>query len=299
MTTILPKFYIVGAPKCGTTTIYDWLGAHPSVCAPHKEPCFFSQDIFPTSHLSTHIPSLEAYCEIFSLKSGQLISGEATPKYLYSDQALSEIARLRPDARIIVCLRDPVELVISLHNQKLREGVEPEVNFEKAWARSLDSLASEDLGLPFDRHYYHWACIGSRLQAVYRHFPASSVLVLLTSELRADPQGCYLKMMEFLGLEDDGRQNFARHNERVRIRNLGFHRALLAVKQFLQPVLNPISQLRGGRGLGIMRLVNAVNLQSGQYTVSVSADFRAHMYQQLAEEIELVEKSLDCRRVMQ
>lgn len=299
MTPILPKFYIVGAPKCGTTSLYSWLGAHPSVCAPHKEPCYFSQDIFPTSHLSTHIPSLDAYCEIFSLTSGQLISGEATPKYLYSDQALAEIARLRPDAQIIVCLRDPVELAVSLHNQKLREGAEPEVDFEKAWALSLDSLASEEPSLPHERHYYQWACIGSRLQAVYRYFPASSVLVLLTSELRTDPRDCYLKVTGFLGVEDDGRQNFARRNERVRIRNLGLHRALLAVKQCLSPALNPISKLRGGRGLGILKLVNAVNVQSGQYTTSVSPDFRAVMYQQLAEEIELVEKHLNGRTVVQ
>jgi hypothetical protein len=95
----LPDFFIIGAPKCGTTTLYDWLGQHPEVNAPHKEPCFFSQDIFPTASLPTHIPSLHDYAEIFDFKTPtQHISGEATPKYLYSDMALNELTGVRSSA---------------------------------------------------------------------------------------------------------------------------------------------------------------------------------------------------------
>lgn len=294
----LPGFYIIGAPKCGTTTLYDWLSSHPLVWAPHKEACFFSQDIFPTSHLATHIPSLMAYCQIFEKKNGEQISGEATPKYLYSDHALAEIAHLRSDARIIVNLRDPVDLVISLHSQKLREGVEREGCFEKAWMRSQDVLAHGDSCLPHEINYYLWACLGSRLEVLYKHFSTSSVLILLASELRDNPRSSYLSVLKFLDLPDDSRTDFTAHNERVRIRNLTLHRSLLSFKKILSPILQPLERLRGGRGLGVLKIANKVNMQSGQYTASVSSEFREEMYLQLADEVALAESYLNGRKLI-
>lgn len=298
MTERLPSFYIIGAPKCGTTSLHSWLSGHPLVFAPHKETCFFSQDIFPTSHLITHIPSLESYCQIFDSKQSEQIGGEATPKYLYSDNALSEIVRIRPDARIIVCLRDPVELAISLHSQKLREGIEREVSFEKAWARSLDSLARADHNLSHEIHYYLWACLGSRLKVVYEKFPASAVLVLLTSELRVNPGECYVQILKFLGLRDDGRTDFTAHNERVHVRNMMLHRGLLGLKKLAGPVLQPLSDLRGGRGLGILKIANKFNAQPGRYSNQVPPEFRQKMYRELDGEIALAESFLGGRQLV-
>lgn len=299
----LPNFFIIGAPKCGTTTLYEWLGEHPSVNAPHKETCFFSQDIFPTVSLGTHISSLDDYCDIFTLQGTQLVSGEATPKYLYSDQALREISALQPKARIIVCLRDPVELAISLYNQKLREGVETESSFEKAWAASLAALYDNTTELPHERHYYFWASMGSRLQKLHEYFVAESILILLTSELRDDPRECYLKVLSFLGLPDDGRSNFEPHNERIAIRSLALHRGAIALKKFVAPAIQPLYRLRKGKGLGVFKLINLFNTQPGQYTATVPEEFKQDMYDLLDNEITLAEtylgrRSLVNRKVM-
>lgn len=291
----IPDFFIVGAPKCGTTSLYEWLGDHPLINAPHKETCFFSQDIFPTSSLATHIPSLEEYSSIFTLHEEQRISGEATPKYLYSNQALSEISALQPDARIIVCLRDPVELAISLYNQKLREGVEKEPSFEKAWAASLAALDGTGPALPHERHYYLWACIGSRLQKLHEYFASDSVLILLASELRADPRGCYLKVLSFLDLPDDGRRDFSSHNERAAIRSLPVHRGVLALKRFFDPALRPLYYLRNGKGLGLLKLINRFNMQRGRYAATVSEEFKQDMRGLLVGEIDQAESFLNGR----
>lgn len=293
----LPDFYIIGAPKCGTTTLYEWLSEHPLINAPHKEACFFSQDIFPTRHLRTHIPSLQEYCNIFELKGDQVLSGEATPKYLYSDDALAKISGLKPDARIIVILRDPVDLVISLHNQKLREGVEVETNFEKVWAESLASHDGSGPQVPHERNYYLWACIGSRLERLYEYFSASAVLILLTSELRDNPQSCYRKVLLHLGIPDDNRVDFSSYNEREAIRSLQLHRFALGVKGILSPLLSPLYRLRGGKGLGLLKLIKLFNAKPGRYTSSVSSEVRAQMYELLEKEIKLAEKYLDGRKI--
>lgn len=293
----LPDFFIIGAPKCGTTTLYEWLGEHPEVNAPHKEACFFSQDIFPTDSLNTHIPSIEDYCKIFSLQGRQRISGEATPKYLYSDQALYRISELKPDARIMVCLRDPVELVISLHNQKLREGVESESSFEKAWAASLASNDGSGPPIPHERNYYLWACIGSRLKKLFDHFPTDSIKILLTSEFRTNPRDCYLQVLSHLGLSDDGRTDFSSHNERVAIRSLVIHRTAIALKRLTTPVLGPLYRLRKGKGLGFLKLINRFNTEPGRYTAKVSEEFKQGMYELLAEEVALAESYLNGRNL--
>jgi len=294
----MPDFYIVGAPKCGTTSLYDWLGTHPSVCAPRKEACFFSQDIFPTRHLPTHIPSLEAYCRIFELRGDKKISGEATPKYLYSDQALSEIARLRPDAKIIVCLRDPVDLAISLHSQKLKEGVEPEQNFEKAWRRGLfaDRQAIQNQHKNnIEINYYFWSRLGTRLKRIHDLFPSKSILIILLNELKDDPRGTYLKVLCFLGLEDDGRTAFSAQNPRVRIRNLKIHQALLRIKRKMEPVLLPARKGLGVQGLGVLRLASRFNTEPGQYSSVVPQSLREEMYRLLASEIFFAESFLQGR----
>ena len=128
----MPDFFIVGAPKCGTTSMYNWIAAHPKTFMPVKEPGFFSQDIrsIPNKEISS-------YLALFSCERppGTLV-GEATPKYLYSKRGLRQIVELNPNARMIVMLRNPVDLVISLHGQMLREGMEIEPDFESAWKLS-------------------------------------------------------------------------------------------------------------------------------------------------------------------
>lgn len=293
-----PHFFIVGAPKCGTTTLYTWLGGHPAINAPHKEPCFFSQDIFPTASLDTHISDLDEYRRIFSLKDQQVISGEATPKYLFSDQAIEEISALQPGARVIVCLRDPVELVLSLYNQKLREGVEHRPTFEEAWTASLAAVDGTGVALPHERNYFLWGCLGSRLRKLHAHFEPGSILILLTSELRNNPRGCYLRTLEFLGVPDDGRTEFPVRNERVAIRSLKVHRGVRRVKRLARPVLRPLYRVRGGRGLGVLKLVNRFNTQPGEYTSSVPEAFRYEMYRLLRDEVALAESYLRGRQLV-
>ena len=297
-----PDFFIVGAPKCGTTTLYDWLVDHPQVHAPHKEPCFFSQDIFPTHHLPTHIPSLEAYQDIFTIRDPrQRISGEATPKYLYSDLALEHIVALNPYAKVIVCLRDPVDLMISLHNQKLHEAVETEVNFEQAWQRSFDA----DNGSPLfgeatiggNMNYLFWGCVGNRLERLYGLYPRENIKIIVLDDLQHAPRSVYRDLLAFLGIDDDGRADFPVSNPGSRIRSLWLHRHALALKRRVRPTPRTVQPVRRRHGFGIMKLINRLNRQRGFYALTVSDELRSAMHDILKGDTELAESFLSGRKL--
>lgn len=110
-----PDFFIVGAPKCGTTSMCNYLDQHPDIFISNpKELNFFGADLTPPPRKIT----LEEYLSHFQ-DSQAKICGEGTPFYLLSQAAGQEIKALNPDAKIIIMLRDPVALIYSLHSQLL------------------------------------------------------------------------------------------------------------------------------------------------------------------------------------
>lgn len=124
-----PNFFIIGAPKCGTTSLAAWLAEHPQIfMSPIKEPQFFNKDVgFP-------MKSLQAYEKLFKdASSGHIAVGEATVLYLYSKVAVRNILDYNPDAKFIVCLRNPVDMAYSLHEQWFFNGIEDIEDFKEAW----------------------------------------------------------------------------------------------------------------------------------------------------------------------
>ena len=108
----LPDFYVVGAPKCGTTSLHRYLRQHPGVFVPDvKEPNFFCSD-FPSIQ---KYKSLEDYSMLFEPAQENQLVGEASPWYLYSKTAIQNILDVQPDAKFIVMLRNPVDAVISYY----------------------------------------------------------------------------------------------------------------------------------------------------------------------------------------
>src|SRR5210317_560697 len=114
-----PNFFILGAPKCGTTSLAYWLSQHPNVyVSPDKEPLHYSTD-FPAS--TPH--SERSYLDLFAEATEQHIAiGEASVWYLRSKDAVANIENEIPEAKYIVMLRNPVEMAPSLHWQTVFNG---------------------------------------------------------------------------------------------------------------------------------------------------------------------------------
>lgn len=294
----LPDFFIIGAPKCGTTTLYQWLEQHPQVYMPHKEPCFFSQDIEPTVHLPTHISTLADYEALFANDDPCIkVTGEASPKYLYSDNALDQIALLRPDAKIIICLRDPIELAISFHNQKVKEGVEMESDFARAWARSENS---EKPG-PFSMqpwldgriNYIFWASYGRRIEQVFKRFQSQNIRIYTLRQLEKTPDAVLYDLCNFLGISEKYKAPLGAKNVGYKMRSARLHRVVIAIKRRMAPVLRLLGRIRGREGLGVLRLLQRLNSSDSHYADAVPASLKSHMNQLLMSDRTLAQRFMD------
>ena len=116
-----PNLFIVGAPKCGTTFLYHYLKKHPDIYFPEfKEPHYFGSDLIRRN--GAYNLSLREYKNLFSTE--KKVIGEASTFYLFSKKAAQEIYNFNPHSKIIIMLRDLVDLVHSLHSQFVFSGDE-------------------------------------------------------------------------------------------------------------------------------------------------------------------------------
>ena len=136
----VPNFFIAGAPKAGTTSLYHWLAAHPQVyMSPIKEPSYFSLEARPEnfapefqanmrrqmaqlsaceggsvqSRFQGFVAEWEGYLRLFARVTNETAIGEASVFYLWSKTAAQGIAERVPHARILLILRDPAERAFS------------------------------------------------------------------------------------------------------------------------------------------------------------------------------------------
>jgi hypothetical protein len=223
-----PNFFLVGAPKCGTTSLAHYLSEHPAIFVSEpKEPSYFARDLIASSEApGTLDPAWrhdeQAYLGLFSrAESHHRAIGEASTTYLFSSRALREIRDRYPDARIVAMLRNPIDLVQSLHAQKLLEGEESVADFAAAWRLQSEREAGRGLERSARRPrlllYGRVARLGEQVERLLQIFPREQVHVILFEEFAAAPAETYRRVLEFLGLPDDGRSQFAAENPRRHI----------------------------------------------------------------------------------
>ena len=234
-----PNFFILGAPKCGTTSLAAWLSEHPDVfMTDPKEPNFFNSDRNYRKRISP-----EEYENLFAEASRQHhVIGEASPSYLSSRAALPAILGYAEDPRFVVCIRNPVDMTVSLHGQLLRMGFENEIDFEKAWhlqntragGRAVPIL-SQNEGM-YEFQYRDICLLGSQIDQLYRKVSRETVFVLLQEDVQANPRGEYLRVLNFLEVPDDGLKTFFVHNAAKRL-SVRFARLMMATqfKRLLRP----------------------------------------------------------------
>ena len=124
-----PDFFIVGAFKSGSTALYEGLRRHPQIFMPfHKEPLYFGDDLTRRYGRMTEADYLRLFR---NAQPGQRI-GEASTWYLYSTSAAHEIKQFSPDAKIVVVLRNPVDVMYAQHNQLIFNVIEDIPDFAEA-----------------------------------------------------------------------------------------------------------------------------------------------------------------------
>jgi Sulfotransferase domain len=126
-----PDFFIVGAAKAGTSSLYNYLVQHPDIfMSDVKEPHYFYGEVSPDTPMRRE-KTLGHYLKLFEGVPDDVRAGEASTSYLYAANAPREIKQLQEDAKIIMVLRNPVDRAYSQYWNQVRDGVEP-LSFEDA-----------------------------------------------------------------------------------------------------------------------------------------------------------------------
>lgn len=196
-----PDFFIVGAPKCGTTAVYRYLAAHPAVFMPeNKEPEYFSTDLPRYGHVGT----LAEYEALFSTARANALTGEASVFYLYSRVAIGHIMAHNADAKIIAILRDPIEAARSMHAYHWDCEFEDVFDFERAWRLQKPRREGQHLPSrwPYPEYLQYGAlyCYASQVRRLLAQVPRTQCLFLIFEEFFADPSREFARVLEFLRL---------------------------------------------------------------------------------------------------
>lgn len=204
----LPNFLIISPPKTGTTSLYYYLGQHPSIfISPVKEPGFFINEpgkfVEKTikHSLTNTITSLEEYKKLFSGIKNETAYGEASTHYFYDLNAAERIHALIPDIKIITILRNPVERAFSdyLMFYGLLE-TEPCKDFQEAILAELEQPESNILEGE-KRRYIEAGLYHKHLSRYFRWFDEDQIKVFLFEDFRMNSRAVVKETYQFLGVD--------------------------------------------------------------------------------------------------
>lgn len=245
----LPDALVIGAQRCGTSSLYKQLGAHPEVIpSVRKEIEYFSTAFGEGERwYRAHFP-LEARL-VLNVRRGRRrpLTFEATPDYMLDPRAAERAAALVPEARLVAILRNPADRAFSqyLHNRRLGH---EDLSFEDALAaeperveREVDRLLADPgyRALPLRRHaYVGRGLYADQLAAWLAWFGPERLLVVVSERMFRDPAGEYRRMTEFLELSDWVPPRFDNHSYAAG-GDAGAERLLPATRRHLSEMFQP------------------------------------------------------------
>lgn len=209
-----PNFFIIGAPKCGTSSLWAWLRSHPGVFFPRfKEPNFFNFD-----HYRGGCRTLKDYESLFhKAQPWHRAIGDATPAYLRSRTAIPAITDYVNQAKIVVSIRHPVDMALSLHHFQFLLRNENVPDFWTAWKIQKQRRYGAHRPRRCDDIRNLWyadiCSLGSQLKRVYDQIPKDRIHVIQLENVKSDPLKEYRRLLGFLGLKQDDRDHFPIVNE--------------------------------------------------------------------------------------
>jgi len=196
---IWPNFFIVGAQKSGTTSMYHYLRKNPKIfLSPIKEPAYFSQ-YRGSMPFKEHSPTKEQYLELFQNVDNQVIVGEVSTPYLFDSNSAKNIHEVTPDAKIVIILRDPIERAYSRYLENRWDSNSS--SFGKEIRKSMDVL-NQQYPDPADNILYcglYYAQVRRYLET----FGEKNVKILIYEEIFPNNIKEKTKeLLEFLGIKE-------------------------------------------------------------------------------------------------
>jgi hypothetical protein len=299
ITDAAPNFFIVGAPKCGTTALYSYLRQHPDVFMPaSKEPKHFATDLDSGSARDgeVFVRDRTQYLELFAEGRGARRIGEATALYLYSREAAGNIHAFNPEARIIVMLRHPVDVMHAFHGERLYNGNEDIPDFAEALAAEEDRRSGHRLpdgAISRALQYRELVRFSEQLRRYFDTFGRSRVHVILFDDFKSDTEGCYRELLRFLELREDFVPELDVVNARKRIRSERLANLVRRPPPYLRSAVRALVPA-GVRAAGF-NLYKAINIEIGNragLAPAVHARLTAELRTEILELSRLIDRDL-------
>ncbi len=286
---LLPNLFIPGAPKSGTTSLYEWLTPHPEVfMSPFKEPHYFCDDL---TFRYNPFPDLATYLGLFGAAEDEPYRGEATTWYLYSKTAPARIAELcSTDVRILPMLRNPVEMLHSLHSQHVYQGVEPIRDFEAALAAEDDRKADPSrVEQPELLYYGEIVRYTDQLERYVDTFGRENVHVILFDDLVEDEAAVYRDVCRFLDIDPTVDPGFEKANPNTSVRS---HWLRDVTENLPSPIQAVTEKLPMSVRLKLREIVNRANTKA-EPRDPMDPETREHLKDRFRDEVQALGEMLD------
>ncbi|MBF0274562.1 MAG: sulfotransferase [Nitrospinae bacterium] len=293
MNTKKPNFFIVGAPKCGTTALNDYLKQHPNIFIPHKKELhYFGTDLdFKYKHFSRNRAQ---YLANFSLAKDEKMLGEASVWYLFSKLAAKEIKDFNPSSKIIVMLRNPVDMLYSQHSQFFFDGNEDIINFEEALEaeeeRKKGNKIPKTVGLIEGLFYRETIRYAEQVKRYFELFGRENVHIIIFDDFRNDTAAVYKKTLDFLGVDNSFKAELKVINKYKKIKDVGLHNTLLNLPTIPRKIAQAVIPSKIRRNW-----LNSVKENNTVYGKPdpMSPDLRKKLMHEFKEEVEKLSGILD------
>ena len=288
-----PNFFIVGAPKCGTTSLAYYLSEHKKVFfSTPKEPCFFSAPEFPGP-----VSNFNEYLNLFKgADSSHLAIGEGSVWYLCSTHAIADILERFPDSKFIVMLRNPVEASFSGFVQT-KKGVSKKnrdqfKSFEKAWhaqnERAKGLHIPKGCSAPKKFQYGKVFSYSHQLERLFSLVNKKNIHVIIFDDFKLNTDKEYRKVLTFLGLPYQKLETYEARNK------MGVIHVDSLFKRILISVLSLGIKIKDL--LGIRKTLNVVSKFHDSKDIKIerpNEKFRTELIEYFHDDIEKLESLLD------
>jgi hypothetical protein len=247
------NLFIIGAPKCGTTSMAVYLSKHPKIfLSPFKEPHYFNTD----SDYRFTFSQSQYHKNFESANKEHKYIMDASVWYLYSKRAVKEIIQYNPAAKFIVMLRNPIDMFYSLHQQLLFSGIENIKSPLNAW--NLQELRRNGNNIPYacrDKSFlqYKDVCsLGAQVEILLNSIPREKIHFVLIDDLKIDVENSYFAVLNFLNLTNQSLLKY-------KIINSKKEKLIPWVSNIFSFINSIKRKLNITKGLGIANLIAKIN----------------------------------------
>jgi hypothetical protein len=246
----MPNLFLVGSPKCATTALSTYLSEHPDIFFSHpKEPNYFNTD-FSKKHRRFYNEK-EYINTCLKDYSNEKYAAEGTVWYLYSNKALENIKHFNKDAKIIAIIRDPAELLYSLHSTLLKSAQENIKSFSNAWNITLKQ--KENRNVPVTCRdvkllmYHEIGAQGKHIKKLFSLYKKENIFVTNFNHVTQSTKETLKNIYEFLEIKPYSLEEYndINSNEEVKSAKVSYLLGELGRNNFLYNLKRRIGLKKG------------------------------------------------------